>query len=135
MRATVLHWRHLVFGPQQIHTAAVDGRADEVQAVVGNAEVEVAEAEDEPAERRGGSLTLLLVDRQARQSPTATSWLHDVLHSHHNNAQFAMASHRRSSPPPLLDFNQPACSLDHTAYWTQSDITSRFQNLHDVSPS
>lgn len=58
VRATMLRWRHLVFGPQQIHTSAVDGGADEVQAVVGDAEVEVAEAEDEPAERRGWSLTL-----------------------------------------------------------------------------
>lgn len=66
-------WRHLVFGPQQIDTSAVDGGADEVQAVVGNAEVEVAEAKDESVERRGRSLTLLwqgagLVDRRFRQS-------------------------------------------------------------------
>lgn len=78
VRATMLRWRHLVFGPQQIHSSAVDGRADEVQAVVGDAEVEVAEAEDEPAERRGWSLTLPWpgaepVDRRARQSSIATT--------------------------------------------------------------
>lgn len=58
LRAAMLRWRHLIFSPQQIHTSAVNGRADEVQAVVGDAEVKVAEAEDEPAERRGWSLTL-----------------------------------------------------------------------------
>lgn len=48
---------HLVFGPEQIHPSAVDGRADEVQAVVGNAEVQVAEAEHEPARDKEVRLT------------------------------------------------------------------------------
>lgn len=52
VRAGKLRGRHLVFGPEQIHPSAVDGRADEVQAVVGNAEVEVAKAEHEPERER-----------------------------------------------------------------------------------
>lgn len=48
---------HLVFGPQQVQAPAVDGRADEVQAVVWDAEVQVAEAEHEPVWDGGLALT------------------------------------------------------------------------------
>lgn len=51
--------QHLVFAPEQIQPSAVDGRADEVQAVVGNSKVQVTEAEDDPVwERRGTSCYL-----------------------------------------------------------------------------
>lgn len=45
---------HLVFGPQQVQAPTVDGRADEVQAVVWDAEVQVAEAERKPVWDGGG---------------------------------------------------------------------------------
>lgn len=39
---------HLVFVPQQMKALLVDGRAEEVQAVVCNAEVQVAKPEYQP---------------------------------------------------------------------------------------
>lgn len=46
--------RHLVFVPQQIKAPAVNGRTEEVQAVVRNAEVQVAKPEHRPV-RQGWS--------------------------------------------------------------------------------
>lgn len=47
---------HLVFAPEQVQPPAVDGRADEVQAVVGNSKVQVTKAEDDPVwETHGAS--------------------------------------------------------------------------------
>lgn len=40
--------RHLIFVPQQIKASAVDGRAEEVQAVVCDTEVQVAKPEHHP---------------------------------------------------------------------------------------
>lgn len=47
--------QHLVFAPEQIQPSAVDGRADEVQAVVGNPKVQVAKAEDKPVRESQGA--------------------------------------------------------------------------------
>lgn len=43
---------HLVFAPEQIQASAVDGWADEVQAMVSNSEVQVAKAEHNPVWER-----------------------------------------------------------------------------------
>lgn len=51
---------HLVSVPEQIQASAIDGGADEVQAVVSNSEIQVSKAEHNPVfEREGTSLYLL----------------------------------------------------------------------------
>lgn len=47
--------QHLVFAPEQIQPPAVDGRADEVQTVVGNPKVQVPKAEDDPVRESQGT--------------------------------------------------------------------------------
>lgn len=46
---------HLIFAPQQIQASSVDGRAEEVQTVVSNTEVQVSEAEHRPVGKDGAS--------------------------------------------------------------------------------
>lgn len=43
---------HLVFAPQQIKASTVDGRAEEVQAVVCNTEIQVTKPEHRPVKER-----------------------------------------------------------------------------------
>lgn len=54
---------HLIFGPQQIEASTVDGRAEEVQAMVGNTEVQVTKPEHHPV-KEGWSIILSCNNRQ-----------------------------------------------------------------------
>lgn len=44
---------HLVLAPQQVESSAIDGRAQEVQAVVSDAKVQISKPEHEPVWAKG----------------------------------------------------------------------------------